>query len=225
MASLGALIARNPMIAGGSTAFLVAFCYVSANAIWYQPHIHRSALFATRDFVRPDQYPQEEEPETTFLIERPQASPPAPVADRVAMQVQDVLKQLGHYQGAVDGLPGPATTGAIQTYRQSVGLPDSGSIDEALLMQLGITPTTSGIVPQPAPRGSTEGEAQDQTALTKKVQAGLKAFGNDGVEIDGILGSRTRSAIREFESIFGLPVTGEPNPALYAKMREIGLTN
>jgi peptidoglycan hydrolase-like protein with peptidoglycan-binding domain len=222
MASIGAVIARNPAIAGGSAAFLVAFCYVSANAIWYQPHIHRGAFFATRDYVRPDQQPQDEEPETTFLIERP-----APVADKVAMQVQDVLKQLGFYQGAVDGLPGPATTKAIQSYRQSVGLPASAGIDEALLNQLGLKPTTSGIVPQPAPRGATEhGEqGQDQTALTKKVQAGLRAFGNDGIDVDGIMGSRTRSAIREFEAIFGLPVTGEPNPTLYAKMREIGLTN
>jgi peptidoglycan hydrolase-like protein with peptidoglycan-binding domain len=53
----------------------------------------------------------------------------------------------------------------------------------------------------------------------------LKAFGNDGMEVDGVMGSKTKSAIREFQSLFGLPVTGEPDEALYAKMREIGLTN
>ena len=36
---------------------------------------------------------------------------------------------------------------------------------------------------------------------------------------------RPRAAIREFQSLFGLPVTGEPDEKLYAKMREIGLTN
>ena len=50
-------------------------------------------------------------------------------------------------------------------------------------------------------------------------------FGNDGIELDGVVGSRTRAAIKEFQTLFGLPVTGEPDEALYAKMRETGLTN
>jgi len=58
-----------------------------------------------------------------------------------------------------------------------------------------------------------------------KLQAGLRAFGNEGIEVDGIVGARTRAAIHEFQSLFGLPETGEPDEALYAKMREIGLTN
>ncbi len=42
------LIARNPTLVGGSTAFLVALSFVSANALWYQPHAHSGAFFATR---------------------------------------------------------------------------------------------------------------------------------------------------------------------------------
>ena len=40
------------------------------------------------------------------------------------------------------------------------------------------------------------------------------------MEIDGVIGAKTRAAIREFQSLFGLPVTGEPDQKLYAKMRE-----
>jgi peptidoglycan hydrolase-like protein with peptidoglycan-binding domain len=58
-----------------------------------------------------------------------------------------------------------------------------------------------------------------------KLQAGLRAFGNEAMEVDGVLGARTREAIHEFQALFGLPETGEPDDALYAKMREIGLTN
>lgn len=43
--------------------------------------------------------------------------------------------------------------------------------------------------------------------------------------MDGVIGARTKSAIREFQSLFGLPETGEPDEVVYAKMREIGLTN
>lgn len=58
-----------------------------------------------------------------------------------------------------------------------------------------------------------------------RIQAGLRAFGNEGIEIDGVMGEKTRAAIREFQSLFRLPVTGEPNDQLLAKMQEIGLTN
>ena len=52
-AAILSLIARNPTLVGGSTAFLVALSFVSANALWYQPHAHSGAFFATRDFLRP----------------------------------------------------------------------------------------------------------------------------------------------------------------------------
>lgn len=58
-----------------------------------------------------------------------------------------------------------------------------------------------------------------------RIQAGLRAFGNEGIEIDGVMGEKTRAAIREFQSLFRLPVTGEPDAKLLAKMQEIGLTN
>jgi peptidoglycan hydrolase-like protein with peptidoglycan-binding domain len=213
------------VVTGGTTAFLVALFYVSANAIWYQPHAHRGAFFPTRDFARAPEA-GDQEPETTFVIERPAEAParPAPVANPVTAQVQGVLKELGFYAGAVDGLSGPATSKAIEAYRAKVGLSVSTAIDEELLVQLGIEPTTAGIRPTPAPRAGEPAREADVSELTKKVQAGLKAFGNDGIEVDGILGARTKSAISEFQSIFGLPVTGEPDKAIYAKMREIGLT-
>jgi len=62
-------------------------------------------------------------------------------------------------------------------------------------------------------------------ALVRRVQAALRAFGNDDIEIDGVAGPRTRAAIREFQSLFGLPETGEPDREVYAKMREIGLAD
>ena len=61
--------------------------------------------------------------------------------------------------------------------------------------------------------------------MIQRIQAGLKAFGNDGIEIDGVVGPRTRAAILEFQSLFGLPETGEATQETLAKMREIGLTD
>jgi peptidoglycan hydrolase-like protein with peptidoglycan-binding domain len=243
-AALGEMIANNPVLVGGSTAFLVTLFYVSANALWYQPGLHTGAFFATRSFQQ-FPVPAVPEPETTINIERPDPNAAAVPAtsqqavaksDPVVQRVQGVLKEIGYYDGTVDGLTGPATRKAIETYRQKMGLSVSGAIDGALLDHLGIA-TTASVVPQPAPRSDTTGtvpkpapanamtDQQKTDARLVKIQAGLRAFGNNDIKMDGVIGARTKSAIREFQSLFGLPETGEPDEVVYAKMREIGLTN
>lgn len=242
--AVGGLVARNPVLVGGSTAFLVALFYVSANALWYQPYAHKGAFFSTREAVEfPDMEPAE--PETTIRIERPLAEAEPRLGDPRVEQVQSILKDLNFYGGTVDGLNGPNTRSAIAAYQKKVGLAATGEIDQALLEQLGAAETTAGITPRPAPRaempsalaprvGTVPAPVPARTppatdgglnARIMKIQAGLKAFGNDGIEIDGVIGARTKAAIREFQALFGLPETGEPDSAVYAKMREIGLTN
>ncbi|MET3582144.1 peptidoglycan hydrolase-like protein with peptidoglycan-binding domain [Mesorhizobium robiniae] len=234
--AIGSLISRNPVLVGGSTAFLVTLFYVSANALWYQPFPHAGAFFATRsieNFPRADA----DEPETTINIVRPGPASAPIKSDPVVEQVQGILKDLDFYSGTVDGITGPNTRKAIQAYQQKVGLNASGEIDSVLLDQLGATPTASTAVPHPAPRPgdtaavpvsvSTQANAAAPApdARIIKIQAGLKAFGNDDMQLDGVVGARTKAAIKEFQSLFGLPETGEPDEVVYVKMREIGLTN
>lgn len=228
VAALGGLISRNPVVVGGSTAFLVALLYVSANALWYQPHAHPGAFFATRDLKAAGWPGQETESETTIRLVRPQEAP-RPKGNPQVEHVQAVLRELNFYDGSVDGLTGPNTTHAIEEYRRKMGLTVTGEIDAELLEMLGTPPTTAGIAPTPAPRESALPTPQPVTDapedMVVRIQAGLKAFGNDDMEIDGVIGSRTQAALREFQSLFGLPETGEPDQAVYAKMKEIGLTN
>ncbi|KRB32039.1 MULTISPECIES: peptidoglycan-binding protein [Mesorhizobium] len=242
--AVGGMISRNPVLVGGSTAFLVTLFYVSVNALWYQPFPHAGAFFATRNF-QGFPHTASDEPETTINIVRPNAAPAPMKGDPVVEQVQGILKDLDFYSGAVDGISGPNTRKAIQAYQQKVGLNASGEIDALLLDQLGATPKTAS-VPKPQPRPDTQaavpvslqtnsGQAsagQTDTAPAQgpdprivKIQAGLKAFGNDDMQLDGVVGARTKAAIKEFQSLFGLPQTGEPDEIVYVKMREIGLTN
>jgi peptidoglycan hydrolase-like protein with peptidoglycan-binding domain len=235
------MIASNPVLVGGSTAFLVTLFYVSANALWYQPFPHAGAFFATRSI---ENFPHtlSNEPETTINIVRQAPAQPTVKPDPVVQQVQGILKDLSFYDGTVDGLTGPATRKAIQAYQLKVGLPGSGDIDSALLDQLGARQTTAAI-PHPAPRPTdatatpsakpgiiavsapADGATQIPDARIVKIQAGLKAFGNDDMQLDGKVGARTKAAIKEFQALFGLPETGEPDEAVYVKMRQIGLTN
>lgn len=213
--AVSAMIARNPVLVGGMTAFLVALSFVSANALWYQPHAHSGAFFATRDFAG----------ETTITIERPGQARHA--RDPKTEQVQSILKEMNLYEGEIDGLFGPNTSAAIERYQAQTGIAVTGRVDDMLLDRLGAPSTTAGILPSPAPRpvsATTEVPLPaDQSVV--KVQAGLKAFGNDGVVIDGVMGEQTRLALIEFQALFGLPETGEPDDVVLAKMKQIGLIN
>ena len=228
------LIARNPTLVGGTTAFLVALSFVSSNALWYQPHAHSGAFFATRDFLRPGAPALPDE--TTILIERPQ-EPRHVVGDPTVKEVQETLRELNFYGGEVDGLFGPNTRVAIEAYQSKMGLRVTGTVDESLLDQLGTGSVKPAVLPSPAPRAEAAEPAvarPSDDAVAKpaslvrdtritEVQAGLKEFGNEAIEIDGLMGARTTAAIKEFQSLFGLEVTGEADQAVYAKMKEIGL--
>jgi peptidoglycan hydrolase-like protein with peptidoglycan-binding domain len=246
----GSAIARNPVVAGGTTAFLVAMAFVTANAVWYQPYQHPGAFFTTRAPARASAplpqpaprslpQPQPQVNETTILIER-EVTASVPHADPQVRAVQEVLQNLKLYTGEVDGLAGPQTAKAVEAYQQLVGLEPTGKIDAGLLRQLGaagaprtedalpeafVSADPSAPLPSVRPDGATQAAARDPDPHIVRVQAGLRAFGNDGIELDGLIGPKTRSAIREFQSLFGLPETGEPDAAVYAKMREIGLTD
>jgi len=228
--AVGRFVTRNPAAVGGSTAFLVALAYVSANALWYQPHAHVGAFFATRDPAIDLARSEPGEPETTIRLERP-ATPAVP--DESTRSAQGMLKELRLYDGVVDGIYGPNTRNAVAAYQDAIGVAGSGAVDDALLEQLGRSLETGGVVSAPpAPVQTAAADTIDEVLAAEgsdptiaDIQRGLKAFGNESIEVDGVIGQRTRSAIREFQSLFGLPETGEPDAVVYAKMKEIGLTN
>lgn len=60
------------------------------------------------------------------------------------------------------------------------------------------------------------------SALTARVQIGLINFGETEIAVDGVLGSKTSSAIRAFQERYGLAVTGAPDLAVIRKMEQIG---
>lgn len=76
----GRLMARHPLVSGGSAAFIVVFSFVAANAMWYQHGAHPSPLLRTRvPLVSPETAQriaiakgEDIEPRnvTTFVIER-----------------------------------------------------------------------------------------------------------------------------------------------------------
>ncbi|MHB2265926.1 peptidoglycan-binding domain-containing protein [Aliihoeflea sp. PC F10.4] len=158
-----------------------------------------------------------------------EAAPDARAA--VVAEVQRILAELDLYKGSIDGLTGPQTNAAVAAHRRSLGLPEEGGIDSELLRHLGTGPATGGPTANTdAARGETDqirtaSAAASGEQRVMRIQAGLRAFGNQGIDLDGQVGPRTETAILEFQSLFGLPETGMPDEATYEKMREIGLTS
>lgn len=170
-------------------------------------------------------------------------------ADAGIAGIQELLAKLGYYEGEVDGLRGPKTNAAIDSYKNNVGLRGIELTDAELMTSIRNNLDVTAAIPAPRPQSDkTEeavaapvpapavpaaepDEAGDATRLLDripsaevvKVQAALRAFGNTDVAVDGIAGEQTHAAIREFQSLFRLPVTGEIDGVLLDKMRAVGL--
>ncbi|VVT14012.1 peptidoglycan-binding domain-containing protein [Rhizobium sp. EC-SD404] len=70
----------------------------------------------------------------------------------------------------------------------------------------------------PAAGGSASGDME----TVRRIQQGLVNIAYADVAVDGMLGSQTRQAIREFQGDYRLPTTGQPDQAVLDKLREIG---
>lgn len=316
----GDVVARNPVVAGGATAFLVTLGFVASNAIWYQPQAHDGVFFKTRPeqvfraIVKDDEANRRltgnvtgqntASPEVapvrdvtqTQAVSAPGSQPNqqhvaatlptttvdggdlpalAPNGDKEVAILQYNLKQLGFYDGGVDGLTGPQTRKALEQWQSvqaklapqpspvkelsvadaiAVAVPENrpqravpvvermqGSNPAPIMVRTQerapveratvIPARNSGAVQPAATQASLTPSSQTRSSSGQivsaeelvRIQAGLKAFGNDTVVVDGVPGKSTEDAIREFQKLFRLNVSGKPDSELIGKMREIGL--
>jgi hypothetical protein len=58
---------------------------------------------------------------------------------RQVRQVQQALRRLGYYSGAVDGSFGPNTQNAVETYQLRTGEPVTGTLTVGVLSRLGVS--------------------------------------------------------------------------------------
>jgi peptidoglycan hydrolase-like protein with peptidoglycan-binding domain len=227
----GAFVSENPALVGGSTAFLVTLFFVASNALWYQPSAHRDAFFETRSL---DEYKAPQLPEIhstlsgktgkqdTFRIVRETA----PEADPVVRDIQSALRQMAMYEGEVDGIAGPRTLQAIRDFQARAGLEPNGKVGAPLLDAI----RTASV---PAPKlkkaaaeqtiADIEREASGPAAqMVKSIQAALKKHGHDEIEPDGIAGSKTSAAVKEYQKAKKLKVTGVADEAVLKSMQKSG---
>jgi peptidoglycan hydrolase-like protein with peptidoglycan-binding domain len=112
-------------------------------------------------------------------------------ADQVAQpskslirQAQRELQKKGYSPGPHDGILGPRTQTAIKGYQQAEGLPVTSLLDQATTKQLGLREERRAATPE----------------RIREVQKALMETGHDPGPIDGVLGPRTKTALRQYAS-------------------------
>jgi peptidoglycan hydrolase-like protein with peptidoglycan-binding domain len=116
-------------------------------------------------------------------------------------QSQQRLKDLGFYEGSIDGIYGPETEAALREYQARQGLQVTGAL----------TKETHQALMQSKQRGPQQAEKAMEQNLIRQAQERLKEDGFYTGAIDGAYGPETEEALREYQKAKGLQVTGSLN--------------
>jgi peptidoglycan hydrolase-like protein with peptidoglycan-binding domain len=91
-----------------------------------------------------------------------QSIPSGQLGRRGVRQVQQALNKSGHRVGRPDGIMGPRTREALQSYQKSKGMQASGKINQQTLSDLGVQVAQGNQGKQPSDRGSNNQLNQNQ---------------------------------------------------------------
>ncbi len=128
-----------------------------------------------------------------------------PMTVDARMQVQESLRALGHYDGAIDGAYGPGTRASIAAYQRSIGASATGRLAAGEIHDLVAASPAWRVYPDgdPALFASEIGRDLDGAGL-RRLQAGLNAAGYDAGPVDGAMGRATGRAIADYKRGRGL---------------------
>lgn len=118
--------------------------------------------------------------------------------DAVRSVQQALVSQGIQVAGGVDGVFGPGTEAALKQFQSQHGLSATGVVDDATALELGLT--SSPLL------GLTQGVRSEQVLLLQQLllAAGITVGGG----ADGIFGSGTAAAVKQFQSANGFAATG-----------------
>lgn len=127
------------------------------------------------------------------------------------LELQGLLNGLGYSSGNPDGLFGSATRAAVRSYQAAQSLPADGFPNTSLLNRVR---QSAGATPEP-PR---EPRGLGRTGV-RELQRLLNRLGFGAGRADGIIGARTRDAIRAFERAQDMEVRGRATDIVLERAR------
>ena len=122
--------------------------------------------------------------------------------------VQTLLRDLGYYNGKIDGKYGKATIAAVKMFQKYNELPIDGKVGEDTLNRM----KSSAAIKAPV------NQKDSYSTENKHIQERLKYYGYYTGKIDGIYGSGTIAAVKAFQRANGLKVDGAVGPLTLAKL-------
>jgi len=139
------------------------------------------------------------------------------------MSAQQALKDKGMYNGAVDGAMNADTQKALRDFQQKNNLKMTGTLDKETKTALGIshehkatraTPDSKSGSSTTKKKDTNRAPSEKPSAVmsepsdVKAVQQSLTNLEFNPGDVNGIMTAQTRQAIREFQWLNSLPVTG-----------------
>ncbi|MEQ1490979.1 MAG: lytic murein transglycosylase [Terricaulis sp.] len=131
------------------------------------------------------------------------------------VELQTLLNGLGYDSGNPDGLFGSGTRRAVRNYQSAQNLPADGFPTAALLTRV----RQSAGISQPEPTRVPHGLQRNGI---RELQRLLNRQGYSAGRADGVIGARTRDAIRAFERAQGMEVRGRATDVVLERAREAG---
>ncbi|KEC55386.1 peptidoglycan-binding domain-containing protein [Bartonella koehlerae] len=235
---------KNTLLFVGFIIFIISFGFFSFNALFSQMKIHQN-VFTPMKFTS---VPNIEKNSTLFLKEEKFQENPyvtsilppnylnknssSHSASQSTLEMQKKLAKLGLYDGSLDGLEGPKTRRAIALWKQQTAEEMQNRVlqkpltDEiAVLIKQSEMEMTNEITKTKDLPLSTETVSKPTIADIVQVQKALRIFGNQEVIVTGVEDQKTVEALKQFQKMFDLPITGKINHTVLMKMHEIGLLN
>ncbi|MEO1066048.1 MAG: peptidoglycan-binding domain-containing protein [Pseudomonadota bacterium] len=209
---------------------------VSVNALYLQTGKHPAPLFASQTTAKaePEVSPAVTaaipRPKTREIILERKADA---TVDPLVKAIQEELANRGYYNADLDGVMGARTRVAVGLYQRAFGQTVTNEASSALLEHIRLSPEDLGYHAAVRARLAKATAAQQQRVAhlqpaskpqkpkarvgsdvisdvngIKKVQKALSNLGFGTLVVDGVVGSKTREAVRAFAEKRGLQPTG-----------------
>jgi peptidoglycan hydrolase-like protein with peptidoglycan-binding domain len=127
---------------------------------------------------------------TVTVTTAPTSTGQSAEANAAVIELQQVMTDLGYYDGPIDGVYGAATTEAVKTMQKDLGVTDDG-------------------IYGPATHDALKGKGK---SIVMELQTGLTTYGYYDGPIDGDYGQATQEAIKKLQTDLGVTVDGQLGP-------------
>ncbi|GAA5099871.1 hypothetical protein GCM10023260_11190 [Bartonella acomydis] len=232
---------KNTLFFVGFFLFAISFVFVSFNALFSQMTMQQGSFTKMKFTFVPEIEKNSTLSEKKAKLRAVYHMPSMPSSNQLhknssshslsenTLKMQNKLAKLGLYDGPLDGIEGPKTRRAITLWRQQTAQEMQNSIspstitDEiAILIQQSEMENANETKDIPH---STKPVLNSPAADIIQVQKALRIFGNQEVIVTGVEDKKTREALKQFQKMFDLPITGKIDRMVLVKMREVGLLN